>query len=174
MATHCGDALQIRTGSARVHAWPTVFGHRFYRDGELVLAPCRVEEYDEDEQQYLIKWDSTSKTKWVKRLNLCFAAEDQRLWQQRQETASRRKAAQECRARLVKYVNEVLIIATTFDYSLGENASECAFSCVYYSSVSLTAMTAMIHCLSQLHSVLYSRSHPRGEVSLWSLTMIAF
>ena len=123
-----------------MHAWPTVYcGHalwptvycgrlctvancvrcpRFYRDGELVLAPCRVEEYDDDEQQYLIKWDSTRKTKWVKRLNLCFAAEDQQLWQQRQETASRRKAAQECRARLVKYVNEVRINSNNPDYSL--------------------------------------------------------
>lgn len=80
---------------------------KYYEDGELVWAPCRVIGYDADAEEYEIRWDATNKSKRVKRLNLRFEAEDPELFQARCEAAAMRRERQHGKCRLQRYVDEV-------------------------------------------------------------------
>ena len=51
-------------------------------DGSMVWQACFVLECNAKDETYLIKWVGNGKTKWVSRLNICFApfeTEDQLL-----------------------------------------------------------------------------------------------
>ena len=47
----------------------------YHDDGNYEWVPCRVLEYDEAENSFLIQWEHTQKLKWVKRFNLIFEGE---------------------------------------------------------------------------------------------------
>ena len=62
---------------------------KYFENGELVWAPCRVVAYDpvhvdqksgDTSEQYEIVWQATNNRKWVKRLNLRFEGEDAQLF----------------------------------------------------------------------------------------------
>eukprot|EP01062_Namystynia_karyoxenos_P078362 TRINITY_DN805_c0_g2_i2.p1 TRINITY_DN805_c0_g2~~TRINITY_DN805_c0_g2_i2.p1 ORF type:complete len:4436 (+),score=1940.78 TRINITY_DN805_c0_g2_i2:809-13309(+) len=75
---------------------------------EVKWTRCRVIEYDEDENSYLIRWerdDGPEKMKWVKRLNLIFDAEDEGQWKERFGQAWRLRDEAEAQMRLYLYVS---------------------------------------------------------------------
>jgi dynein heavy chain len=79
---------------------------RFYTQdaGEEWMA-CHVTEYDADAAAYLVEWNHNGKTKWVKRLNLIFDAEDELLWRERHNVAQQLRVEAEAQVRLELYVD---------------------------------------------------------------------
>eukprot|EP01012_Entosiphon_sulcatum_P008694 TRINITY_DN14772_c0_g1_i1.p1 TRINITY_DN14772_c0_g1~~TRINITY_DN14772_c0_g1_i1.p1 ORF type:complete len:4302 (+),score=681.03 TRINITY_DN14772_c0_g1_i1:35-12907(+) len=74
-------------------------------NGNITWAPCRVQEYNEEENSFLIRWESSAQLKWVKRLNLIFDDEDERLWHRRVAQAEALRAEAEAQLRLWLYVD---------------------------------------------------------------------
>jgi hypothetical protein len=78
---------------------------RFYSaQGAFTWAPCNVLEYDEAQEAYRIVWESTGRSKWVKRLNLFFEDEARPAFRYRLQQARRRQAQVEREARFHEYV----------------------------------------------------------------------
>ena len=63
---------------------------KFFDGKEYVWAPCKVISYDENNNSFLIKWNNGN-TKFVKRLNLIFAAEDENKFNERVRVAKLRR-----------------------------------------------------------------------------------
>jgi len=89
---------------------------KYFENGELVWAPCRVVTFDpvhvdqksgDTSEQYEIVWQATNNRKWVKRLNLRFEGEDAQMFDRRVCEAQQRKIDKEAQSRLVRYVDEV-------------------------------------------------------------------
>eukprot|EP00755_Sulcionema_specki_P008854 Sspe_Gene.42061::Locus_20407_Transcript_1_1_Confidence_1.000_Length_4089::g.42061::m.42061/K10408/DNAH; dynein heavy chain, axonemal len=107
----CEPQDWILMGQMGVDAMGTPAKSKYYFDdnqGED-WTPCRVLEYDEEEDSYLIQWvkedGSRGKTKWVKRLNLIFDAEDVDQWKERYRQAWELRNQAEAQMRLYLYVN---------------------------------------------------------------------
>uniref|UniRef100_A0A383V949 AAA+ ATPase domain-containing protein n=1 Tax=Tetradesmus obliquus TaxID=3088 RepID=A0A383V949_TETOB len=82
---------------------------RFYDpQGAFTWAACVVLQYDRAKEQFLIQWQSNSKTKWVKRLNMILLDEDRGAFRFRLKQAQRRRDEIEREARYSHYVSKLL------------------------------------------------------------------
>ncbi|KAK9829119.1 hypothetical protein WJX72_004004 [[Myrmecia] bisecta] len=78
---------------------------RFYdTSGEFAWAPCHVLDYDRETDVYTIQWESTGKTKTVRRFNLLFDDENLPAFRARIKAASRRRDQVEKEALYYAYV----------------------------------------------------------------------
>ncbi|GFR44543.1 hypothetical protein Agub_g5814 [Astrephomene gubernaculifera] len=87
---------------------PGVLAYSRYFDatGTFSWAACYVTDYDRSQDMYHITWQSTGKTKWVKRLNLLFADESKAGFSFRLRQARRRRDECEAEARYYEYVSK--------------------------------------------------------------------
>ncbi|RNF10244.1 putative dynein heavy chain [Trypanosoma conorhini] len=74
------------------------------RSNEVQWLPCRVVAYDEERGCYQIVWEVNSCSKWTKRLNIIFDAEDEALWHERVRQAMAYRAETEAALRGQMYV----------------------------------------------------------------------
>eukprot|EP00003_Mantamonas_plastica_P031136 TRINITY_DN795_c0_g2_i2.p2 TRINITY_DN795_c0_g2~~TRINITY_DN795_c0_g2_i2.p2 ORF type:complete len:167 (+),score=73.75 TRINITY_DN795_c0_g2_i2:607-1107(+) len=72
----------------------------FAVDGKAKWAACRVIEYSDEQEAYLVEWKETRKRKFVKRLNLRFDVESQTQFEERRNHAV--TSRQEAEAHLVR------------------------------------------------------------------------
>ncbi|KAG2430891.1 hypothetical protein HXX76_009864 [Chlamydomonas incerta] len=82
------------------------FSRYFDTSGTFMWAPCVFTDYDRAQDMYHITWNTTGKTKWVKRLNLLFADENKSGFAFRLRQARRRRDESEGEARYSEYVSK--------------------------------------------------------------------
>ena len=66
--------------------------------------PCRVLDYDEVANSFLVAWNHSGKQKWTKRLNLLFDDEDEAIWQERVAVAEELRRSTEADIRLHLFI----------------------------------------------------------------------
>lgn len=74
---------------------------------ETTWEPCRVTAFDPNTQCFKIQWESNDTTKWTRRLNIIFDAEDEHAWQLRVDKAEEYRREAESFLRQQLYLESI-------------------------------------------------------------------
>ncbi|RNC42346.1 putative dynein heavy chain [Trypanosoma cruzi] len=77
------------------------------RSNEVQWLPCRVVAYDDERSCYQVVWESNGCSKWTKRLNIIFDAEDEAVWHERVRQAEAYRAETEAALRGRMYLQSL-------------------------------------------------------------------